>query len=86
MRRKMSRQKRTGFLIAGVGLATGVTALILWPRIKKLFTTPTVTGMIPGTKIGNKIWDGRKWVREDEYIDPDFVDSLPIDPRFDFKG
>lgn len=76
-RRRFPRYKKTAILVAGVGVATGVAAVILWPQLKKLSQTPTVKGMLPGTQVGSQIWDGEKWVPEDQYIDPDFVDSLP---------
>jgi len=73
----MARYKRTGFLLAGTGLVIGLAAVVLWPQLKRLFQNPAVKGRLPGTQVSNKIWDGQKWVHEDDYIDPDYVDSLP---------
>jgi hypothetical protein len=73
----LPRYKRTGFLIAGSGLVIGLAAVILWPQLKRLFQTPAVKGMLPGTQVGNQIWDGQKWVDENDYFDPSYVDSLP---------
>lgn len=46
-RRKLPRYKRTGIVIAGVGIATGLAAVILWPHIKKLFQQPVITLLPP---------------------------------------
>jgi hypothetical protein len=73
----MARYKRTGFLLAGTGLVIGLAAVVLWPQLKRLFQNPAVKGMLPGTQVGSQIWDGQKWVHEDDYIDPNYVDSLP---------
>lgn len=66
-RRKLARYKKTAILIAGVGVATGVAAVILWPQLKSLFQTPLITVGKP--TIGPA---------SDE-IDVDFVNSLPYD-------
>jgi hypothetical protein len=67
-RRKLPRYKKTAILIAGVGVATGVAAVILWPQLKKLFQTPVITVGVPTTGPA-----------PDSEIDADFVDSLPYD-------
>jgi hypothetical protein len=45
--RKLARYKRTGIVIAGVGVALGVAAVILWPQLKKLFQNPSITVLTP---------------------------------------
>jgi len=80
-RRRLPRYKRTGIVIAGVGLATGLAAVILWPYIRKLFQQPSVA-LGPG-KIRRP---GGAWIPERETFDQAFIDTLPIDPRFDFRG
>lgn len=80
-RRRLPRYKRTGLVIAGVGVATGVAAVILWPYIKKLLQQPSVS-LLPG-RIRRP---GQPWIPERETFDQDFIDTLPIDPRFDFRG
>ena len=67
-RRKLPRYKKTAILIAGIGVATGVAAVILWPQLKSLFQTPLITVGRPTIGPAN-----------DSEIDPDFVDSLPYD-------
>lgn len=49
-RRKLARYKKTGILIAGIGVATGVAAVLLWPQIKKLFQTPVIKVLPPTIK------------------------------------
>lgn len=78
-RRRLPRYKKTAVFIIGAGVATGLAAVLLWPQLKKLLQNPSVKGMLPGTQVGNQIWDGQKWVHESQYFDPDFVDSLPYD-------
>lgn len=42
-RRRVARYKKTGIFVALVGVATGVTAVILWPKVKAMFLHPTIT-------------------------------------------
>jgi hypothetical protein len=42
-RRRMSRRKKTGIFIASVGVASGLLAVILWPKVKAMFLNPTIT-------------------------------------------
>jgi len=65
-RRRLPRYKKTAILVAGVGVATGVAAVLLWPQIKRLFQTPLVLV-------------GKPTIEPASEIDPDFVDSLPYD-------
>lgn len=39
----MTRQQRTAVWVAGVGIATGVTAMLLWPLIKRMRQQPSIT-------------------------------------------
>lgn len=42
-RRNLSRQKKTAIWVAGIGVVTGVTAMLLWPRIKSMLQQPVIT-------------------------------------------
>jgi hypothetical protein len=64
--RRLPRYKKTALLIAGVGVATGVAAVILWPQLKSLFQTPLITV-------------GKPTIGPASEIDVDFVNSLPYD-------
>jgi hypothetical protein len=39
----MSRRKKTGMFIAGVGVATGLAAVLLWPSLKAIMQQPSIT-------------------------------------------
>lgn len=45
--RRLPRYKRTGIVIAATGLATGLLAVVLWPRVKQLLIQPTITAGEP---------------------------------------
>lgn len=61
----LPRYKKTAIVIAGVGVATGIAAVILWPQLKKLFQNPVIT---VGRPTLTPVPDGQ--------IDVDFVNSL----------
>lgn len=46
MRRRISRQKKTGIVFAGLGIAAGLAAVIFWPKIKRKFFTVKTGGPI----------------------------------------
>lgn len=75
-RRKLPRYKKTALLIAGVGVALGVGAVILWPQLKKMTLNPLLSVPI-GYRVGDKIWNGSEWVKALTADEIDFVDSIP---------
>ncbi len=40
--KKLSRRKKTGVYIAGIGIATGIAAVLLWPKIRAAMQQPTI--------------------------------------------
>ena len=46
-RPRMSRRRKTGIMIASVGIATGLLGVILWPKVKAMFIHPVVTAQTP---------------------------------------
>lgn len=46
--RKTPRYKKTAFFIAGLGVASGLAAVVLWPHIKRWLQKPSIT-MLPPT-------------------------------------
>lgn len=62
-RRRLPRYKKTAIFVAGIGVATGVAAVLLWPQLKTLFQNPSITVGRP--TIGPQ-------------YDLDFVNSLPV--------
>lgn len=38
-RKPLSRQKKTALWLAGIGIAGGVGALLLWPKVRRYFGT-----------------------------------------------
>jgi len=39
---RLPRYKKTAIFITGIGVATGVAAVILWPQLKTLFQQPVI--------------------------------------------
>jgi predicted phosphoribosyltransferase len=39
----ISRRSKTSYLVVGMGIAGGIAAVLLWPRIRALFTHPSIT-------------------------------------------
>lgn len=42
-RRRLSRRKRTGYFVVGMSIATGLAAVLLWPKVKTMFASGTIT-------------------------------------------
>jgi len=47
MTRKWSRKKKTSVAVAIAGLATGLGAMLLWPRIRNVFFSGRITAKKP---------------------------------------
>lgn len=65
-RRSLPRYKKTAIVIAGVGVATGIAAVLLWPQLQKLFHNPAIKVLTPTI---TPIPDGE--------IDYNWVDTIP---------
>jgi membrane protein implicated in regulation of membrane protease activity len=74
MARKLSRRKQTAYAIVGMGLASGIAAVLLWPYLQRLRQTPLVLASSRG-----KVLPGTRHIvfstPGEEYLEPGFDTS-----------